>query len=67
LSDPALGVRGLDEARGIDQVACWRGATIERKWVERMGLDAERLGFEVVDDVEDDIDDDLDDDQPAEE
>jgi hypothetical protein len=62
-----VGVQGLGEARGLDKIANWRGATIERKWVDRLGLDAEKLGLKVVDDVEDDIDDNLEDDQPVDE
>ena len=49
-----MGVRRLDKARGLKQVRSWQGATIERKWVKRLRLDAEKLGLEVVDDVDDD-------------
>jgi Pentapeptide repeats (8 copies) len=47
-----VGVRGLDVASGLDKVKSWRGAKIERKWVERLGLDAEKLGLEVVNDLD---------------
>jgi hypothetical protein len=45
-----LSVRDLDKARGLDEVRSWKDATIERKWVKRLGLDAEKLGLKVVDD-----------------
>ena len=62
-----VGVQQLHKARNLQQVASWQGAAIERKWVERLGLDAEKLGLDVVDDVENDIEDDLEVDHPAEE
>ena len=46
-----VGVRELGLAGGLDRVRSWRGAKIERKWVARLGLDAEKLGLEVVDDL----------------
>jgi uncharacterized protein YjbI with pentapeptide repeats len=45
------GVLYVDEARNLNRVASWRGARIERKWVEKLGLDAEKLGIVVVDDM----------------
>jgi uncharacterized protein YjbI with pentapeptide repeats len=47
-----IGVQGFDEANGLDEIRSWKGAKIERKWVERLRLDARKLGLEVVDDVE---------------
>ena len=73
LAEASLAGAQLEEAtslvvaHGIDRVASWRGARIERQLVEWLGLDAEKLGLEVVDDVEDDIDDDPETDQPFEE
>jgi hypothetical protein len=52
-----VGVRNLDEARQLDEVRSWHGARIERKWVERLGLDAEKLGLIVVADLDDPADD----------
>ena len=43
-----VGVRGLDTANGLNEVKSWRGATIERKWVERLGLEAEKLGLKGI-------------------
>lgn len=45
---------GLDRALGLDEVESWRGTTIERKWVERLGFDADKLGLKVVDDADGD-------------
>ena len=49
-----VGVQGLDKARQLREVRSWRGTKIERKWVERLGLDAEKLGLVVVDNLDDD-------------
>jgi hypothetical protein len=45
-------VKSLEGAKGTDEVGSWRGAKIERKWVERLGLDAEKLGIIVVADLD---------------
>ena len=47
-----IGVQWLDKARGLEKVKRWRGAKVERKWVERLGLDADKLNLEVVDNLE---------------
>jgi uncharacterized protein YjbI with pentapeptide repeats len=44
----------LDEVRGLDEVKSWRGAKIEGTWVERLGLDDEKLGLVVVKDLQND-------------
>jgi uncharacterized protein YjbI with pentapeptide repeats len=46
------GVRNLHRAEGLDKVKNWRGAKIERKWVELIGLDSTKIDLQVVDDVE---------------
>lgn len=51
------GARNLDEAQKLRHVARWKGAKVERKWVERLKaqeLDLEERGVEVVDDVDED-------------
>ena len=48
--------RNLHKVRGLNKVRSWRGAKIERKWVERLGLDGPKLQLHIVDDV-DGIDD----------
>lgn len=50
-------MKNLAAAIGIDEVGSWRGAKIERKWVERLGLDAEKLGITVVADLDGPADD----------
>jgi uncharacterized protein YjbI with pentapeptide repeats len=45
------GVRKLDQARGISDVSGWVWAKIEHKWVDRLGLDAAKLGLIVVKDI----------------
>jgi hypothetical protein len=41
--------------RGLEKVRSWRGARVERKWVEHLKLDAGRLGLVVVDDRDEDV------------
>ena len=43
-------VEGLDKARGLRKIRTLYDAKIERKWVERLGLDAKTLGLEVIED-----------------
>lgn len=47
-----VGVSGLEKTIGFSKVRSWKGATVERQWVERLGLDAKKLGLVVVEDVE---------------
>jgi uncharacterized protein YjbI with pentapeptide repeats len=49
-----VGVHGLDKVLGLAGVGSWQAAKIERKWLERLELDAEKLGLEVVDNLDDD-------------
>jgi uncharacterized protein YjbI with pentapeptide repeats len=47
-----VGAQGLDEARGLNNVTSWDGAKIERRWVERLQLNPENLGLNIVDDLD---------------
>jgi Pentapeptide repeats (8 copies) len=48
------GVRGLDGAFELQEVGSWQGTKIERRWVERLGLDVENAGLDVIENIKDD-------------